>query len=338
MSNRHVTVTPGATPPAGLLARRLALRAAGVVLLAGALLFPSAPKAQLRTRNGFSLEAAAIPVDEILHGGPPRDGIPALDAPKTVSAAGAMLRAHERVIGLEVAGEARAYPLSILVYHELVNDTLGGMPVLVSYCPLCGTGVVFDRRLDGRVLQFGVSGLLYKSDLLMFDRESDSLWSQIAARAVTGPRSGARLRIVPSRMARWSDWLEDHPNTTVLSRRTGHRRPYRSGSSPYGNYDNSTRILFPVDVDQRRHPKMPTLGLRFPNGTARAYPAEELARAGGRVTEQVADREVTVRYEIETGSFRWEVPGEVEIIEGFWFAWAAFHPDTTVFVAETASE
>ena len=238
------------------------------------------------------------------------------------------------MIGLVQGGRARAYPLAILVWHELVNDTLGGRPVLVSYCPLCGTGIVFDRRIAGRTRRFGVSGLLYRSDLLLYDRETESLWSQISAEAVTGPARGSRLRPVRSRITTWGAWRSEHPGTDVLSLETGHRRPY--GRAPYGDYARSEKLRFPAPRDARYHPKMPTAGLRLPGGPARAYPAEELVRAGGRVRERFAGRPVSVAYDADEGLFRVEAPPEVEVIEGYWFAWAAFHPETEVFRAAPA--
>ena len=152
-----------------------------LVLLLGNAAWAAGP-----TRNGFVLEPASIPAEEILAGGPRRDGIPALDHPSVLRAADADWSDDEPVLGVVVAGEARAYPVAILNWHELVNDTLGGEPILVSFCPLCGTGLVFDRRVGGEVRAFGVSGLLYRSDLLMFDRGSESLWSQISAEAKLG--------------------------------------------------------------------------------------------------------------------------------------------------------
>lgn len=125
--------------------------------------------------NGFSLERATIPIEDILQGGPPRDGIPALTDPRVIAAEAAPWPDEARVIGVEIDGAARAYPLAILNWHELVNDSLGGTPILVSYCPRCGTGMVFDREVAGTSRQFGVSGLLYRSDMLLFDRESESL-------------------------------------------------------------------------------------------------------------------------------------------------------------------
>jgi hypothetical protein len=251
--------------------------------------------------------------------------------PKAVAADQAPWSDDEPVLGVSLGGESRAYPLSVLVWHELVNDELGGRPVLVSYCPLCGTAMVFDPRLDGETLEFGVSGLLYQSDLLMFDRDSESLWAQITARAVTGPRRGQRLTLLRSRVEPWSAWRARHPDTTVLSSDTGYRRRY--GDSPYGDYAMAERLMFPVEFDRRYHPKMPTLGLRLADGTARAFPAIELVQAGGSVSDRFAGRAVRVGYDPEAQVFDVEAPAEVEVIEGFWFAWFAFHPGTSVFTA-----
>jgi len=270
-----------------------------------------------------------VPAEEILAGGPLRDGIPALDHPRALRAQEANWGDDEMVLGLVVRGEARAYPVAILNWHELVNDTLGGEPVLISFCPLCGTGMVFDRRVAGEARSFGVSGLLYRSDLLMYDRETESLWSQITAEAVTGPLLGQRLRLVRSRMDRWGAWQRAHPGTTVLSRETGHRRDY--DRSPYTDYADSRRLLFPAPFDRRYHPKMPTLGLRVAGAGARAYPASELARAGGAVEESFLGHRVRIAYDPDRRVFDVEAPPQVEVVEGFWFAWSAFHPETTVF-------
>ncbi len=308
--------------------RSIALMVATLVALAAAELRAE----PARSLNGFLLQPSAIPEEEILRGGPPRDGIPALDDPKTVSAKEATWSDDQLVIGVASGGEARAYPLALLVWHELVNDHLGGRPLLVSYCPLCGTALVFDRRVDGQARRFGVSGLLYRSDLLMYDRETESLWSQITARAETGPSLGRRLSLTRSRTMRWGDWKQLHPESTILSRRTGYRRDY--DRSPYGDYASSERLYFPVPRDPRFHPKTPTLGLRLADGAARAYPAPEVRRAGGRVEENFQGHPVVIRLEGEAEQFAVEAPEPVEVIEGFWFAWAAFHPETSVFTAD----
>jgi hypothetical protein len=282
--------------------------------------------------NGFVLEPASIPVEEILRGGPPRDGIPALDEPAVVAADEAPWPDDERVIGVALGDEARAYPLGVLVWHELVNDTLGGRPLLVSYCPLCGTGIVFERTIGGKVRRFGVSGLLYKSDLLMFDRETESLWSQIHARAVTGPLRGERLALVRSRIERWADWRARHPRTTVLSPKTGYQRDY--ANPPYGDYATSDRLVFPAPRDPRYHPKTPVVGLRAADGASRVYPSVEVVRAGGAAEGRFAGGTVRVRWNPADGTFDVDAPAHVDVIEGFWFAWAAFHPETEVFTAE----
>jgi hypothetical protein len=287
-------------------------------------------------RNGFLLEPASIPIAEILAGGPSRDGIPALDRPATLTQGQADWGDDELVLGIEVGGQARAYPVAVLNWHELVNDTLGGVPILVSFCPLCGTGLVFDRRNGSEVRTFGVSGLLYRSDLLMYDRKTESLWSQISAKAVSGASLGQRLRLLRSRMEKWGHWRREHPETTVLSRATGYRRNY--GRSPYAGYSESRKLFFPTAIDRRYHPKMQTLGLRVPGEGSRAYPASELLRTDGWVEERFQGRAVRVSYDRDQRIFAVEAPSDVEVVEGFWFAWAAFHPETSVYTAGGVSK
>jgi hypothetical protein len=284
-----------------------------------------------RSANGFVLEPASIPVQEILRGGPPRDGIPALDDPRVVAVGDAPWADDDRVIGVLRGSEARAYPLAVLSWHELVNDTLGGFPLLVSYCPLCGTGMVFERTVAGEVRRFGVSGLLYKSDLLMFDRSTDSLWSQLEAAAVTGPLRGERLKLVRSRIESWKRWRTRHPQTTVLSSSTGHERDY--ANPPYADYATSDRLVFPAPRDPRYPAKMPVVGLRAPDGSSRVYPAVEVTRSGGTVVGRFAGGPIRIDWDARAATFEVAAPAEVEVIEGFWFAWAAFHPETEVYVS-----
>ncbi len=310
--------------------RDASTRSLGLLLAVSLLpLATAARSAESLLANGFKLEPSLIPIDEILKGGPARDGIPALDRPDHTAAREASWRDDELVVGVVRGKETRAYPIAILVWHELVNDELGGDPILVSFCPLCGTALVFDRRLQGRTREFGVSGLLYRSDLLMYDRETESLWSQIGANAVTGTLMGQRLELLRSRTLTWKAWREAHPETTVLSKQTGFHRDY--GRTPYEGYETSKLLYFPVKADARRHPKMPTLGLRIPDGPSRAYPGEEIARAGGRVDDVFSGRRVLVRYDSKTRRFDFEIPEGIEVIEGFWFAWMAFHPESSVF-------
>ena len=159
------------------------------------------------------LRRTLIPLDEIIGGGPPPDGIPPIDAPVFVSPAAAdgWLRPKEPVLGVRVGSDARAYPLQVLLWHEIVNDVVGGRPLVVTYCPLCNAGLVFDRVVDGTRIDFGTSGRLWKSDLLMYDRQTHSLWSQMEGRAVVGTRAGVRLARVPANTLSYEEFKEAYP-------------------------------------------------------------------------------------------------------------------------------
>jgi hypothetical protein len=178
-----------------------------------------------------------VALSEIISGGPPRDGIPSIDDPQ-LKPAGEItdLGPSEPVIRLEVGGEVRGYPLQVLIWHEIVNDTIGGIPVAVTYCPLCNSAVVFDRRLgDGTVPEFGVSGLLRNSDLVMYDRDTQSWWQQFTGDAIVGSRTGERLRMIPSRVEGFAHLVEEHPDAMILVPNEPTMRPY--GRNPYVGYD-----------------------------------------------------------------------------------------------------
>jgi hypothetical protein len=284
--------------------------------------------------NGFDLDDALIPSDEVFHGGPGKDGIPAIDEPKFDRATDVKwLQDDDRVLGMTLAGVSKAYPLRILNWHEIVNDRFGSDPVVVSYCPLCGSGMVMSANSAGRLMTFGVSGLLYKSDMLLYDRETESLWSQLMKQAVTGKMKGARLELLNSQNTTWKAWRLAHPETLVLSRNTGFQRDYER--NPYAGYGNQEGLYFPLSgVDPRYHPKQATLGIDL-NGEQKAYPYVELDRAGGRVEERFAGETLVVHYDRESQSAWIETPeGErIPTVESFWFAWMAFHPDSAVFEA-----
>jgi hypothetical protein len=193
-------------------------------------------------------EKSIVPLDQIVSGGPPPDGIPSIDNPKFISVqeASKFLEASELVLGLNINGDIRAYPLQILVWHEIVNDEVGGVPVAVTYCPLCFTNQVFNRTIDDvqEVVEFGTSGKLYNSNLVMYDRTSKSLWSQALAEGIVGKHAGTKLERVPFDIAYWKEWKQLYPDSKVLSRDTGSNRPY--GADPYGDYYTNSDLLFPV--------------------------------------------------------------------------------------------
>ncbi|WP_233578694.1 DUF3179 domain-containing protein [Tautonia sociabilis] len=282
----------------------------------------------------FDLSRATIPREEIRAGGPPKDGIPALTDPEFIAADRAQyLRPDDRVAGVVIGGDARAYPLRILTWHEVVNDTIQGVPVVVSYCPLCDSVAAFDRRTPEGVKEFGVSGLLYNSNVLMYDRggRSEGLWSQLKAEAVSGPQAGQPLRALPVELTTWRDWRARHPDTTVLSARTGHPRDYRA--DPYRGYLDRPGLMFPARPTSDLLPeKAKVLGV-WSDGAAKAYPLAAFAdrREPTLVKDEVAGRKLTLRYDPRSESLR-----VVEADEGLrwmyslWFAWYAFHPETEI--------
>ena len=181
---------------------------------------------------------ASIDLDEILSGGPPKDGIPSIDSPRFVAVAEPdNLSPTDPVIGLQIAGDARAYPLRILTWHEIVNDTVGGVPVAVTYCPLCNAAIVFDRRVDGQATTFGTTGLLRFSDLVMYDRATESWWQQFSGEAIVGSQTGKSLEILPARLESWENFAARFPEGRVLVPNDPRLRAY--GANPYVGYDSA---------------------------------------------------------------------------------------------------
>src|SRR6516225_199950 len=200
----------------------------------------------------------------IMPGGPPPDGIPPIDHPRFLRPAQvSFLSATEPVLALQIGADARAYPVEILIWHEIVNDTVGGVPVAVTYCPLCNSAIAYDRRAAGRVLSFGTSGDLYDSNLVMYDRQTQSLWVQFTGQAVAGVLTGQQLHPYPMQTVSWGDWRAGHPTGWVLSRDTGYTRFY--GANPYPGYDNinSQPFLFSGQVNGRYTAMTRLVGIRY---------------------------------------------------------------------------
>ena len=303
-------------------------------LLLIALLVVIYPGAQAQVKNGFDVSGALIPKHEILSGGPPRDGIPAIDAPRFVSAnAARFLQPTDRVLGISRNGVAKAYPVLILNWHEIVNDSFAGEPIVVSYCPLCGTGIAYLAKVGDRVFSFGVSGLLYNSDMLLYDRQTQSLWSQIRKQAVSGRMKGVRLQAIPLTHTSWADWNRRYPSSLVLSTDTGYSRDYTR--SPYGGYEQSRTLFFSVrKQDQRYHPKESVLGVEI-DGRFKAYPFVELEKSKVPIRDTLGGKNIMVKYDRQhrTAVATDENGDILPTITGYWFAWYAFHPDTEVYRA-----
>lgn len=197
---------------------------------------------------------SSIRFSEILSGGPPKDGIPSIDKPKFITpSANKSLADTEPVIQLEINGDARAYPLRVLTWHEIVNDVVGNVPVAVTYCPLCNASIAFDRRLEGEVLEFGTTGKLRNSDLVMYDRSTESWWQQFTGEAIVGNHQGKELTMLPVRVVSFGDFAKAHPSGKLLVPNNEALRSY--GRNPYVNYDsrNAPYPLFtgalPTDIN-----------------------------------------------------------------------------------------
>jgi len=276
----------------------------------------------------------SIPTEEILSGGPGKDGIPSIDKPQFISPVEAdeFLDTESVGLGFVWKGEARFYPYQILVWHELVNDTVQGDPVLITYCPLCATGIVFERKVNGQAAEFGVSGLLWQSNLLMYNRTSnpdeESLWSQVLGEAVLGEATGQRLQVLSADTVKYGAWKQAHPETKVLSQDTGTFRSY--GADPYGSYYTDESVSFGATFnDNRLHPKEFVLGVEI-NGQFKAY--QEKVIPVGTTTDNFAGQELTITKD-STGIVRIvdEQGKDVRIIAGFWFSWLAVHPETELY-------
>lgn len=284
--------------------------------------------------NGFDVSEASVPPEEILRGGPPRDGIPSIDNPIFIAPNDAVfLKPDDTVLSFGRGDDVRAYPFRILVWHEVVNDKVGDKPVAVTYCPLCGTAMVFARDSKGETLTFGVSGLLHHSDVLLYDRETESLWTQIGTEAISGPKKGEKLEWLPSRQMTWAAWREAHPNGKVLSTDTGHPRDY--GQSVYAGYEETPGTMFPVPTNRDDLAlKAWVIGVRI-EGEAAAYPVDRLP-SGEWVHDEVGGEAVRIRYDADAQTAEVEHAAngeELPHVFSYWFAWQAFYPETTVWKA-----
>ena len=215
----------------------------------------------------------SVPVEEITSGGPGKDGIPALTNPRLITLAEGdkEYKDREPVIAFDMNGDARAYPLQVLIWHEIANDEVGGVPVTVTFCPLCNTAIVFDRRLEGRVLEFGVSGNLRHSDMVMYDRQTESWWQQANGEAIVGEYLGKELTMLPAAIISWGEFKKTYPQGRVLTNVTGYDRDY--GKNPYTGYDNIDEhpFLFKGTPDKRLAPKERVVTISH-NGEDVAYP------------------------------------------------------------------
>lgn len=286
-----------------------------------------------KNRIQFDLSKAVIPKKEILSGGPPKDGIPAISNPILISVKEATyLKPDDRIIGFVHNQIARAYPLKILNYHEIVNDLVGEIPLAITYCPLCDSVAIFDRRTELGERELGVSGLLYNSNVLMYDRskKTESLWSQVKAKGVSGPGADKSLKTLPVELTTWSNWTERYPNTKVLSRKTGHKRDY--SKNPYKSYFSHERLMFPARPKSKKlHQKERVLGV-WAGNVLRAYPTSAFSNKRNRIEDTIDGKNIVIKFDPKSKSLR-VIKADVGVqwIYSLWFAWNAFHPETELF-------
>lgn len=354
----------------------------------GELLPEEPPPAGAEAEFDTDFSRHTVPYNEILSGGPPKDGIPSIDDPQFVSVeeADEWLEPLEPVLRVEVDDVAKAYPIQILTWHEIVNDTVNGLPLAVTFCPLCNTGIVFERTIDGEAVEFGTTGRLRFSNLIMYDRTTETWWQQGNGEAIAGDLAGEELAFYPADMIAWETFQQAHPDGQVLSRETGFSRSY--GQNPYAGYDNinsspflfegpstpdelpaMARVLtvdlggeavaYPYEVLQEEQVVNDTVGdseivVFWSAGTASALDARSIAEGrdvgaavaysrevdGSVLTFALEDGEIVDQ---ETGSV-WDAQGQaisgelegtelepVVAINHFWFSWAAFKPETSIY-------
>ncbi|MEO5918092.1 MAG: DUF3179 domain-containing protein [Candidatus Limnocylindrales bacterium] len=335
---------------------------------------------------------ASVDLGDFLGGGPGKDGIPSIDRPlfESIDAARSWLSDRSPVISLTIRSEARAYPLAILIWHEIVNDAVGGTPIVVTFCPLCNTGLAFERTVDGVIHDFGTTGNLRYSDLVMYDRQTESWWQQVTGTAIVGTLTGTQLRFLPAQIIALGDFATAYPDGRVLSRNTGQPRDY--GRNPYAGYDSvDDPFLFDGVLDGRLSPmeRVVTIGVGtaavgFPfselrkvgvatstldgepiavfwtPGTASALDQSSIddgrdigasgvfrpiangrqltfARASAEESSAIVDRETGSTWSVTGLAIAGSLAGsQLEPVahgDHFWFAWAAFEPDTTIWQA-----
>ena len=281
----------------------------------------------------FNLDQRRSKIDlsKLRQGCPVKDCIPAIDKPKFISASEAekssQIKETDVVFAISHRNVSRAYPQKILNWHEIVNDTVGGDPVLITFCPLCGTAIGFERPADST---FGVSGKLINSNLVMYDRKTQTLWQQLGGEAIVGELVGQKLKPFPVDTLLWKDWKKLHPDTQLLSQDTGYSRDY--SYYPYGSYETDRSVYFPAEGenDTRLHPKEIVWGIEV-NGKFKAYMDKKLSEV-----EILNDTFDGVNLKVERSKV-----GQARIIKedgsqiipdrSMWFAWVSFHPETDFY-------
>ncbi len=277
-----------------------------------------------------------VPLELIVSGGPPKDGIPSIDNPKFISigVGNDFLSETEPGVAVSLNGVDRFYPFQILVWHEIVNDSFDGQDVLVTYCPLCFTAIVFDPLVQGERVEFGTSGKLYESNLVMYDRKTESYWSQILGESIVGEMAGEKLEVLPSDVTTFGEWKQKFPEGQVLSKDTGAARFY--GNDPYGDYYSNDDVFFQVSAEDNRLEKKDFILGIVVNGKAKAYYTPSI-KEKSEINDTFEGKKIVAQYDADLDAvrlFEKTESGEMKRINpfgSFWFSWVAVHPETELY-------
>ncbi len=288
----------------------------------------------------YDLSNPQIDLDQMLAPGVPKDGIHYLTDPKRVKAMQSDYPSlMERVAVVEINGEAVAYPLGILNFHEVANDTVGGVPIATTYCPLCDSVAVLDRRLNVAeesgekkeiVLEFGISGFLYNSNMVLYDQTSMGLWSQVYLKAFTGKFSGKSLNYLPVSVMKFGAFREKYPDGEVMSVDTGFDEPYER--NPYAEYLTNEKVFRDHDFGFKKDMPPKTLGLGLKVGNFTAFVTAELARKGSVTVDTPNGPAIVIADDV--GLMLESAPDGTQALQTFYHSWSAFHPRSVVIDVE----
>lgn len=287
-----------------------------------------------------NLKKTEIPFQFVLNGGPAKDGIPALTNPEnwiTVAEASDWLKPTSEGVLYETEGETRFYPYDILIWHEIVNDTVGDKAIAVTFCPLCNSAIIYDRMVDGETLEFGVSGMLWESNLLMYDKGTESLWSQIVGRAKVGNMMGKTLTLLPAQVITYADLQKNFADAKILSKETGYERAY--GENPYGDYALTEKLAFPVSaIDSQVHPK--EIFYIVNSGEVSAGAHWKSLLANGEAEVELPDEGGTIHFVVNEDKTITATDADGDELNGYfamWFSWMT-HQDMQKAVWLTADD
>ena len=278
----------------------------------------------------FDLSQNIIDIDQFFSGGVKKDDIPAISNPKFISPDQVtFLNNNDLIVGVVIDGQAKAYPINILNWHEVVNDQVGRERVAITWCPLTKSAVVFDRETPQGDLEFGVSGILYNNNLVMYDRLSNSLWPQLLLSAATGNFSGYQLKVIPSVVTTWRQWKQSHPQSLVLSTDTDFYRNYTY--DPYqGYHQGSATGVLAQQIDPRLNAKELVIGVNI-NGVKKAYPLSKV-KMRRPIEDVVENGEILIYGGPGDTAYITDKEGDLlPAIMAYWFAWSMFNPDTLIF-------